>query len=323
MATDLSLESRRRDNRRHPMMQQDGYWLETDVAAEYFDTLCEWIELLKSGLCWTGDSQVGKSTCIKNIARRIRDEYPDVAVTLISGERSCNRPNQDRFLKNCLEQTRRTSVGRGESLCARMTNHLINECGAVRGRIMVLFLDEGQAFLPEEYDALRSVWNRMNMQGYALLVYTVGNDELLANASREDVSGRHGNVGRFFVKFSNFNGITSEGSLSRILEQFDTGLTYPNAQWPYTRYFAQAAFDKQWRLADESTGLHRALLRMKGATAPSSDFTGWCMGPLLKSVHAMLKDALLTEGYDPSRTPVDWHEILERHAEAHLLCRRI
>lgn len=319
MNYDLSLRGRMTLQRNHPISVFNGYTARTDVADTYFDSICEWIELLKSGYSWVGPTKVGKSRCVHDCIDRLRREFPNHAFAYISGERDGDRDSQDRFLRACLEQTKKSSRGGGDSLCARFTHFLISQARDAGGNTCVLFVDEMQALRSTQLNFLRNVWNRMAIEGYALLVYPIGNEDLLANAELESDAGKQDNVGRFFVKFARFQGVTNADSLFRILEQFDKTLWFPTPNWPFTRFFAEHAFDRGWRLTEETSLIFDAAKAARGLTALPDNFTGFGMGWITGAIHATLKDALLDPDSHPGAVPIDWRGTFERHARKELL----
>lgn len=319
MKTDLTLTGRRRASSSHPVFMHEGYLLETDASDAYFEMVSEWVELLKSGLCVTGGSLMGKTRCVKSVMQRLRQEYPSTGLALLSGELDSGRDSEDRFLKVCLEQVGRSSRGYAESVCGRLTHHFIAECQNVGGRVMALFIDEAQALRSAQLNFIRNVWNRMSLEGYALLVFLIGNSSLKDMAGLAHLSGRQDNIGRFFVKFSTFDGVRTVESLERILRQYDDSLWFPTADWPFSRYFAQESYDEGWRLEHEAGPLLGALKEAQGLSVLPHTFAGFCMGPIVKSIHAMFKDALYDSSFHPGKQQIAWLDILERHTAPELL----
>lgn len=317
MEGDLTFEQRRALLPQHPISLPRGYTLKTEVGDAYFEAVCEWIAMHISGLCWTGPSDVGKTTVLRESMRRLQPVFPRHAFTWISGEQmGAGVDTQDKFMRMCLEQAKKSGKSSGtDSLCKRLTNYLIQLCMDRYGRTCVLFIDEAQRLRGLHFDFLRNVWNRMDWEGFELLCFSLGNDSLRADKDFQLQTYREDNAARFFAKYSRFQGVTSQEALQSILVQYDEELFFPNPLQPYTRFFAKEAFDQGWRLGAEASILFNALNEVNARRISRDHFAGHEMRIVTRAVHSVLMDALQSDSFLPRTGEIDWKSALSRYRD--------
>jgi hypothetical protein len=306
-----SLSYRRAMQASHPSVIKNGYFLNTTTIDAIENLLCDWIELGKSGLAFTGRTRAGKTFATRELVRRLQVAFPRVCIFRLSMETESRNDRHERTYAQCLRQLHSGIADKLRSRsCDGFANYLMSKCkdhGAVQ---CVLILDEAQKLHYPQWQAMGVIWNRLDDNGIGMCVYSFGNEELRERANILEEGGKEGVVGRYFVRTLDFDGVRSKQELANILAQYDDRLWYPTPEWPFTRYFARVAHDRDhWRLAGEADAFWSALCQHSGV-GEKKLHRGYAMQWITDPIHFVLKDCLTRTDWGPDDPPL-WSLAIE------------
>jgi hypothetical protein len=308
-----SLTWRRANQQMHPMLLFEGYTLQTSTLEAVEAIICSWLELGKSGLAFGGLTRAGKSMVIKALMQRLEKLFPDVAFVFLTAEVLMRWRGADSVFGDYLSQLKVGPLRRGQlKPFDVLANYLMTRCIDRGGTCCVLFLDEAQKFMAPHWLAMGILWNRLAYNGYRTCVYSFGNEELHGKADIHKYSTLAGVAGRFLVKNLDFDGVRTFRELASILRQYDEALCHPDAGWPYTRFFAQEAFDFEgFRLYNQVKPFWAALCDYAGQKRLSGPSRGFSMQWVTDPVHYILKECLNTHVCPDDKGRVPWAEAIE------------
>jgi hypothetical protein len=115
---------------------------------------------------------------------------------------------------------------------------------------VVLFADEAQRLRERQYNWLVDVHNALDRRGVAMMVFLIGQPELIDVRAGLLQANKHQIVNRFMVDVIELRGISSASELGGCLAAFDA------KRWPrtggcsYPAYFLPEASRAGWKLRD-------------------------------------------------------------------------
>lgn len=296
---------------RHPTVTRFGYVLETKTIQRADNFLKNWVELGKSGLAFSAPSRMGKTYAIRQLCASVQEQFSHVVCVSVSAETQARTDRFERTYTTLLQQLNKDDTHRQRSKsCDVFANHLLSLCRDASAVHCVVFLDEAQKFSEFQWNALYIALNRLESNDCGMLVYSFGNEELRNRGELFMQSGCQGIEGRFFVKLVDFDGVRTKEELQALLKQYDETLYFPDPLWPFTRYFAQSAYDSGWRLEQEAGAYWSALCEYAGVPETPS-IRGFRMQWITDPIHFVLKDCLVTTEKADDAKP-DWAAAIDQ-----------
>ena len=296
----------------HPIVIKHGYVAATTTITLIKGLLCDWIELGKGGLAFVGDSRAGKSYAIRELSKWLQEAFPRFFFLRLNMETEAQYDPYERTFSEWLGQIL-PSMPRSSHRQSgdRLTNYLLSQCRDRRAHLCVMLLDEAQRLYEHQWEALGVVWNRLEDAGIGVCVFSFGNEKLRTRANLIRDGGTQGIGGRFFIRVLDFDGVRTQAELTELLAQYDEPLWHPTPDWPFTRFFAMEAFDRnQWRLKSEGEAFWKALGDFYGLPNKALH-RGYPMQWITDPIHFVLKDCLNQAGCQPGAKPLPWTLAIE------------
>ncbi|MDC8774516.1 ATP-binding protein [Roseateles albus] len=237
----------------HPIATQ-RYAVFTSAIDSFVEKLGSWIDAKVTGAYVYGPSRFGKTRAIKWFLRQLLEERFGGAVPLhVLVHTVDTRRSQSEFYRSILVALGH-AYAKGRSTSSERLNMIVeyfiasaNECNS---NYAILVIDEAQNISTLEWMWLLNVQNLLDMQGYALSVFSVASHQM---SYEFDLLARTGNPhlsARFLVDQWKFPGVESEEDLAFILDGYDE-----SSRWPaengvsYLAYFAPEDYARGKRLA--------------------------------------------------------------------------
>jgi hypothetical protein len=176
-------------------------------------------------------------------------------------------------------------------------NALLDRCGPLNARMIVLFLDEAQRLQRAEMDYLVDIDNALDEENVRLfIVFVRQSDERGAGLRQRDPEFPSHIKGRFFMQSLRFTGLLDLEDVAHALSRYDRAAHWPvGGDVSFTRHFAPAAWDAGWTLASQAEDIWNVVrqVRKDAHLAPNAD---WPMKTFAGMVKYLLVDVA---GADP------------------------
>lgn len=237
----------------HPVEIGRVYKINTGSTFRLYKTTCKWILGARSGCLVYGTSTIGKSHAIEVVKDFLRDKFPKMRVLLFEVQKHKNRTEKE-FFRNMLlsfEHEKANSGNAGEKL-QTIVDFIVEEAHSNIEKRILIFVDEAQWLIEDEYGYLRGLYNWLINRKIVPFFILVGSEKLYKNYKEYLEREEFDIIGRFMNDVLHFEGIKSEKQLSLALHSYDITENPGEKGWSYSRYFYTAAYDKGWRLRQES-----------------------------------------------------------------------
>jgi len=247
------LDSVRRDElqSQHPLMLKNYFTL-TPTIVEIYQKVRELIFLSEPSVYFWSTPRMGKTECAKAVRYLICKEFPDKMVIMASCDPSKEIGIIPTIFKSMgLEKdTYRLSKSEARD---RVVDHIICELSGKSGKHCLLMIDEMQAMVTKDYQALQAIQNELKLNNISLT--TIGFAQHEINSVRTTLSrgGQIALVARFLSRRERFKGCAEVGWLAATLEKFDEELMFPElSTCTFTNFFVPNAFGAGFRLANSA-----------------------------------------------------------------------
>lgn len=307
----------------HPMLEK-RYFIATDETSSFEQVVNDHVLARQSGLYISGDYRVGKTSAIKHCMARLANKMPSIALFYYSAEREANRSRKSMF-RDMLDYFL-YPISKYQDPDVVLVRFMIARSVKAGGRTCLLFIDEAHKLTVRQLSYLLGLWNRLAHEEFVLVTVLVGQDgdsglESLRVRTREEDHGAV--IARFLVKPYLMGGLHSERQLNTYLSAFDSELTYPpQSTWAYSRYFLQRAFDKGWRLSNESGRMWQALCRYTGMTQGKIGEKGYRLAFVNSAITAFLLDAMPNDKAGFQGNSIRWSDAIARAGQEDVYIER-
>lgn len=244
----------------HPVFNPQRLKLETPAITALGETLKRWLWTGATGGVILGMSRVGKTTALRALESRLETRgHVPIPVVYIATPQRDQHTIVSIFRALCWSvELRVTHRDRADHLSDRFMHYLADRASEGQCPQAVLFVDEMQRLVPNQFHAFAELYDKLWRLGIILTVIFVGNqqesDDLLQRVS----APRYAHLrGRFFTHTETFQGLTCEADVKACLMQYDT-LRYPENGPTYVAYFMPKAVNAGWEFASLSYQLWRA-----------------------------------------------------------------
>ncbi|MBV9492389.1 MAG: ATP-binding protein [Verrucomicrobia bacterium] len=191
---------RREDGEGHPIERRD-YLLTTPAIKALFDHVCEWVDFAIPGAIIAGRPRLGKTRAIEALTVLLEWQYPGLPVHWIFCE-DHEQTTERTFFEDALRDTGHSYVKQGTARDKRnrLIEALLQSARERDQRRVVVFADEAQRLRERQYNWLVDVHNALDRRGVALIVFMVGQPELVDIRAAVPIAGfrsfqTHGRVG--------------------------------------------------------------------------------------------------------------------------------
>ena len=232
----------------HPVALK-RYVVPTPPITRLVQKAIRWVETHTTGGMIYGRQRYGKTYAVRYLVAELRERFPGMPIFTLP----CNdyeNVTERAFLGDLLDAVEHALSDRGT---AEVRRHRLIEylhARAVGGgdNRVLLIADDAQLLGERQYKWLMNLHNALDKRGVSLIVFLVGQPELVT--VRTALSQQHKNqiIGRFMVSSSTFRGLRSKAELRSTLTGYD------EAEWPegsgisYTAHFLPRAWAGGWRL---------------------------------------------------------------------------
>lgn len=239
------------DPQTHPIAVGD-YFIATNAISRLYEYVNIWIRNRIPGAIIYGYPRIGKTDAIRYLVTTLQEdlgsEFPIYHITC----KSRKNPNESLFFEDLLVGVKHdlALVGSKANVKrSRILNLLIEKAEMANSNKLIFFLDEAQNLFEMEYKWLMDLYNELSLSKIHLIVFLVGQKELLNQRTAYRDVGKYQLVGRFMSQAYEFKGIQDLDDLEEFLLGYDEFSEYPpNSKFSYTRYYFPIAFENGFRL---------------------------------------------------------------------------
>ncbi|MEK3995009.1 ATP-binding protein [Psychrobacillus sp. FSL K6-2365] len=246
------------DKNMHPIEIGD-YYLATNEINRLYSHISKWIRNRIPGAIIYGYPRMGKTRAVNYVIRILQDELGSDFPMYHISSRTRKNPNENYFFEDLL-------IGINHDLALvgskpnvkrkRLLNALIEQAEMANSNKVVLFLDDAQNLFELEYRWLMDLYNELALNNVHLIVFLVGQIELMFQRTAYRDSGKYQLVGRFMSQDYEFKGLLDIDDIEECLAGYDEFSEYPiKSGWSYTRFYFPEAFSKGFRLTQLSTDI--------------------------------------------------------------------
>lgn len=242
----------------HPIEIGD-YYLATNEINKLYTNVSKWIRNRIPGAIIYGFPRMGKTRAVNYVIRILQEELgPEFPMYHISC-RTRKNPTENFFFEDLLNGINHdlALVGSKPNLKRkRLLNALIEQAEIANSNKVILFLDDAQNLFELEYRWLMDLYNELAIQNIHLIVFLVGQTELMFQRTAYRDSGKYQLVGRFMSQDYEFKGLQDMDDIEECLAGYDEFSEYPiKSGWSYTRFYFPEAFSTGFRLSQLSTDI--------------------------------------------------------------------
>lgn len=228
----------------------------------------KWIRKRLPGAIIYGYPRMGKTRAINYIVRTIKSEYNnwDYPIFHVSC-RARKNPNETMFFEDLL-------LGIGHNLAMsstkanmkrkRLINALTITAEKNHTNKIIMFLDDAQNLFELEHKWLMDIYNELLMSNINLVIFFVGQKELLFQRSAYMEAGKFQIVGRFMTAEYEFKGLQDTEDIEECLNGYDKYSDYPvGSGCSYTKFYFKEAYDNGFRLTLLSTHIWESMVELR------------------------------------------------------------
>lgn len=280
----------------HPVLNPLSLHLETPAITRLSETLQQWLWTGASGGAILGMSRAGKSIALQTLASRLTSRSGiRIPVVYIAMPMRDQHTILSVLRALCWSaELRVTNADRADHLAERFMHYLADRASAAQLHMAVLFVDEMQRLVPNQFNVFAELYDKLQWLGIRLTVIFVGNDQESSDLLTRVEEPAYAHIrGRFFTRATTFQGLTSETDVKACLSQYDV-LRYPAEGPTYVEYFLPQAAQSGWRFAS----LSRDFWRTFRGYDKTYKFGSWGMQYFTVTANTLLTDFLAHYGIE-------------------------
>lgn len=205
------------------VMQGTAFQLKTEPIEYLFAHVRTWLQSGAIGVMVVAESRVGKSCAMRWVLKALNEYYgvdiPHIEIPF----RFRKKASEPGFFQHCLIEGRHSKPNRGvaKDLRDRFTDFLKTQGASIEANMVILWIDEAQFILEEEWKWLLNIYNETTKVGTKVFFVFSGTHELLSikqnfiNTSRREI------VARFMLHVCEFEALTNSAQLKQALTGFE------------------------------------------------------------------------------------------------------
>ncbi|AXA94594.1 ATP-binding protein [Massilia sp. YMA4] len=251
----------------HPVRGGD-YTLPTPMMQRTYALVRELVWTRRTGTVFYASPRMGKTRCALAIRDLLRQEFPNVYVTLLS-TRPSGRPATAHMLRLILEAERHALSKRPDTdqLFGNAIADIRVKAARIGARQYVLLIDEMQLLNDVDLQQLVCFHNQLELQDLRMTAISFAQPEILHRRTSLLASNARQIIGRFLSDTLQFDGCASEDDFGVLLRSYDEASEYPEGSGiTYTQFFFPAAFKAGFRLENYRRSIWEALRAAAGGT---------------------------------------------------------
>jgi hypothetical protein len=252
----------------HPIRGGE-YTLPTPMMQRTYALVRELVWARRTGTVFYASPRMGKTRCALAIRDLLREEFPNVYVTLLS-TRPSGRPTTAHMLRLILEAESHALSRRpdADQLFGNAVADIRVKAGRIGAKQYVLLIDEMQLLNDIDLQQLVCFHNQLELQDLRMTAISFAQPEILHRRTSLLANNARQIIGRFLSDTLQFDGCASESDFGNLLRSYDLASEYPEGSGvTYTHFFFPVAFMSGFRLESYRTALWDALRRAAGSVA--------------------------------------------------------
>jgi hypothetical protein len=252
----------------HPVRGGE-YTLPTPMMQRTYALVRELVWARRTGTVFYASPRMGKTRCALAIRDLLREEFPNVYVTLLS-TRPSGRPSTAHMLRLILEAESHALSRRpdADQLFGNAVADIRVKAGRIGAKQYVLLIDEMQLLNDVDLQQLVCFHNQLELQDLRMTAISFAQPEILHRRTSLLANNARQIIGRFLSDTLQFDGCANEGDFGNLLRSYDLASEYPEGSGiTYTQFFFPVAFLSGFRLESYRTTMWDALHRAAGSIA--------------------------------------------------------
>lgn len=264
----FSAEMREKTLASHPVRGGD-YTLPTPMMQRTYALVREQVWARRTGTVFYASPRMGKTRCAIAIRDLLRQEFPNVYVTLLS-TRPSPRPSTSHMLRLILEAESHVLSRRPDAdlLFGNAVADIRVKAARIGAKQYVLLIDEMHLLNDVDLQQLVCFHNQLELQDLRMTAISFAQPEILHRRSSLLANNARQIIARFLSDTLQFDGCASEGDFGSLLRSYDLASEYPEGSGiTYTQFFFPIAYLAGFRLENYRTSMWEALHRAAGSIA--------------------------------------------------------
>jgi len=264
----FSAEVREKTLANHPVRGGD-YTLPTPMMQRTYALVREQVWARRTGTVFYASPRMGKTRCAIAIRDLLRQEFPNVYVTLLS-TRPSPRPSTSHMLRLILEAESHVLSRRPDAdlLFGNAVADIRVKAARIGAKQYVLLIDEMHLLNDVDLQQLVCFHNQLELQDLRMTAISFAQPEILHRRTSLLANNARQIIARFLSDTLQFDGCASEGDFGSLLRSYDLASEYPEGSGiTYTQFFFPVAYLAGFRLENYRTSMWEALHRASGSIA--------------------------------------------------------
>jgi hypothetical protein len=264
----FSAEIREKMLASHPVRGGD-YTLPTPMMQRTYALVRELVWARRTGTVFYASPRMGKTRCALAVRDLLREEFPNVYVTLLS-TRPSTRPTTSHMLRLILEAESHVLSRRPDAdlLFGNAIADIRVKAARIGAKQYVLLIDEMQLLNDTDLQQLVCFHNQLELQDLRMTAISFAQPEILHRRTSLLANNARQIIARFLSDTLQFDGCASEGDFGSLLRSYDLASEYPEGSGiTYTQFFFPMAYLAGFRLENYRTSMWDALQRAAGSIA--------------------------------------------------------
>lgn len=241
----------------HTLLSKD-YRLNTPELLAVVQSACFKVLMRKTGVVFTGEPRVGKTSCCEALVEEIPKRFSNVYVFMIP---AVNVDTSSSIYSSIIYQildlegitpgSRVTFIQRQSMLIER----LLIRAAQVKARQIVMLIDELQRLSIADFNQLADIYNRLRAHRVTLTVISFAMPSIERKIIQFLQNDDRHIIGRFLSDVRPMHGITSMTQLTYVLGLYDETLTQRVSGICYTNNILPKAYSGGFRLSSLSENI--------------------------------------------------------------------
>lgn len=232
----------------HPVRRK-VYVIPTPSIDEFYTRVRRCFEFGTPGGGLYGHQRFGKTRAIRFSRKMLSVEFPKLVTHEFLCLKSKSR-SESAFFSYLLRAVghKHPHAGSIDRKRARLIEKLVEQVERSGEHTVMFFVDEAQRLDVFEYEWLRDVYDQLEKHGIVVIVFMVGQPDLLNQKDSLRRTQHMQIVGRFLTHLTPFRGLLSVDDVATCLASYDVSCYPERSDWTYTRFFFPRAYAEGFRL---------------------------------------------------------------------------
>ncbi len=244
----------------HPLLAHDTNSPLWTPPIRHAYAACKLCILQRRSFYISEDRGEGKTSFLRALREQLPNDFEDsFAILYYSAANRHANSIRAYFIEFLRSIDHPTLTGETARLKARVGDKLEVLASMTLWKMVVLLLDEAQAFLPEDFGFLKDIQNELEKKGISLTVVTCGEEPFMKNMLTTMIE--QGPAGacadRFGLHRVRLRGYDKD-SLREVLRAVDSKIWPPGSGCTWTQYFFPKAFSNGFRFENHVDDLWAA-----------------------------------------------------------------